>query len=196
VTEGARVGLFGKLPARGDFVRLGLPGSFTEPWDTWLQRALDAARRTMGERWLPAWLEAPVWRFSLPAWVCGQGAVLGLMIPSVDRVGRYFPLTVAAVYPTEKAVPSGAAADAWLDVCEVAGRMALEQDATPEQVAARLPAPEFAAGVPEEQALEQALWWTAGGPLVAATRFSLPGLPDPAGFAAMIDDSERTESPT
>ena len=189
---GARVGLFGKLPARGDFVRAGLPGSFIEPWDAWLQRAIDAARRTMGERWLPAWLEAPVWRFSLPPWVCGQGAVLGLMIPSVDRVGRYFPLTLAAVYPDGHGVVGGAAGDAWLDVCEAAGRMALEEDATPEEVVARLPVPEEGRGSPEEHSL----WWTAGGPLVAATRFSLPGLPDPAGFAAMIDDNERAEPPT
>ncbi len=189
MTEGARVGLFGKVPARGDFVRTGLPGSFIEPWDAWLQRALDAARRAMGERWLPAWLDAPVWRFFLPPWVCGPGAVLGLMVPSVDRVGRYFPLTVAAVYPAGQTAPGGAVGDAWLDVCEAAGRMALEQDATPEQVAARLPPPEYGTDAPEDHTL----WWTAGGPLVAATRFSLPGLPDPAGFAAMIDDGERAE---
>ena len=188
---GVRVGLFGKLPARGDFVRAGLPGSFIEPWDAWLQRALDAARRTMGERWLPAWLDAPVWRFSLAPWVCGQGAVLGLMVPSVDRVGRYFPLTLAAVYSEGHAAPGGAVGDAWLDVCEAAGRAALEQDETPEQVAARLPVPEDGTGPPEDHSL----WWTAGGPLVAPTRFSLPGLPDPAGFAAMIDDSERAEPP-
>jgi type VI secretion system protein ImpM len=192
VTEGARVGLFGKLPARGDFVRIGLPGSFIEPWDAWLQRGIDAARRTMGERWLPAWLEAPVWRFALPPGACGQEAVLGLMIPSVDRVGRYFPLTMAATYPADRTVPGGAAADVWLDACEAAGRMALEQDATPAQVVACLPAPEYGTVAPDDYAL----WWTAGGPLVAATRFSLPGLPDPAGFAAMIDDNERTESPT
>jgi type VI secretion system protein ImpM len=186
---GASVGLFGKLPARGDFVRVGLPGSFIEPWDAWLQRAIDAARRTMGERWLPAWLDAPVWRFSLPLWVCGPGAVLGLMIPSVDRVGRYFPLTLAAVYPEGRVAPGGATGDAWLDICEAAGRMALEEDATPEQVAARLPIPEDGT----EPGDDHSLWWTAGGPLVAPTRFSLPGLPDPAGFAAMIDDNERAE---
>ena len=33
-------GFWGKLPARGDFVRAGLPRSFVEPWDAWLQSAL------------------------------------------------------------------------------------------------------------------------------------------------------------
>jgi type VI secretion system protein ImpM len=189
MTERANVGLFGKLPARGDFVRVGLPGSFIEPWDAWLQRALEAARRTMGERWLPAFLEAPVWRFCLPPWACGPGAALGLMLPSVDRVGRYFPLTVAGVYPAGQSAPCGPAADAWLDRCEAAARLALEEDASPEEVRAQLPAPESSADAPDGDAL----WWTAGGPLVAAARFSLSGLPDPSGFAAMIDDGERAE---
>ena len=188
MTESTRVGLFGKLPTRGDFVRVGLPGNFIEPWDAWLQRALDAARRAMGERWLPAFLDAPVWRFCLPSWACGPGAVLGLMLPSVDRVGRYFPLTLAAVYPPGQTAPRGAAGEAWLDLCEAAGRTALEQDASAEQVAARLSSP-AADDAPEADAL----WWTAGGPLVAATRFSLTGLPDPAWYASMIDDREQTE---
>jgi type VI secretion system protein ImpM len=37
-----------------------------------------------------------VWRFALAAGVCGDGAYGGILVPSVDRVGRYFPLTVIA----------------------------------------------------------------------------------------------------
>ena len=186
----ARIGLFGKLPARGDFVRAGLPGSFIEPWDAWLQRAIAAARGRMGERWLPAWLDAPVWRFSLPPGACGAGAALGLMLPSVDRVGRYFPLTLAAVFPPGLPAADARAAVAWLDAAEGAGRTALEQDATPEQVTALLP-PLQAGAV---ASADDAIWWTSGGPHVAATRLELAGLPDPAGFAAMIDDAEQPEA--
>ena len=64
---------------------------------------------------MPAYLEAPVWRFALPPGMCGERAVLGLMLPSVDKAGRYFPLTFAALHPRGIAAASG---DAWLDVCE------------------------------------------------------------------------------
>jgi type VI secretion system protein ImpM len=41
-------------------------------------------------------LTGPVWRFVLSSGVCGDGAYAGILVPSVDRVGRYFPLTVIA----------------------------------------------------------------------------------------------------
>ena len=42
---GARTGLFGKLPAHGDFVRRHLPRSFVTPWDEWLWATRDGATR-------------------------------------------------------------------------------------------------------------------------------------------------------
>ena len=47
-------------------------------------------------RWLDTYLTGPVWRFVLAAGICGEGAYTGMLVPSVDRVGRYFPLTVIA----------------------------------------------------------------------------------------------------
>ncbi len=94
---GMAVGFYGKLPARGDFVRAGLPRDFTDRWDDWLQSVIAGSRALMGEAWLPAFLEAPVWRFALPPGMCGERAALGLMLPSVDKAGRYFPLTFAAL---------------------------------------------------------------------------------------------------
>jgi type VI secretion system protein ImpM len=171
------VGLFGKLPARGDFVRLGLPGDFVAAWDAWLARVLADSRARMGAAWLPAFLEAPVWRFALAPGLCGARAACGVWMPSVDRVGRYFPLTLAAMQP--------AAAPAWFDACEAAGRAALEQDATPEAVLDRLPPPRAEdAGGPASGSL----WWTAGGPRVAAQRRALPALPDGAEFARMLGE--------
>ena len=91
------VGFYGKLPARGDFVRAGLPRDFIDPWDGWLQSVMAGSRALMGDAWLPAFLEAPVWRFTLPPGMCGAQAAFGLMLPSVDRAGRYFPLTFAVL---------------------------------------------------------------------------------------------------
>jgi type VI secretion system protein ImpM len=179
--RGVDIGLFGKLPARGDFVRIGLPGRFVVPWDAWLQRVLAASRQRMGARWLPAFLEAPVWRFTLPPGACGGGAVLGLLMPSVDRVGRYFPLTLAAVFATGFGAPADAVP--WLDACETAGRKALDEDATPEEIARRMPLLR-AEEMPDAAAI--GAWWTEGGPRVAAARLTLAELPDAEQFAAML----------
>jgi type VI secretion system protein ImpM len=71
------MGFFGKLPARGDFLRVGLPRSFTDPLDDWLRRALAASRALFGERWAEVWEAAPIWRFALPPGACGPSPVTG-----------------------------------------------------------------------------------------------------------------------
>lgn len=178
-------GFYGKLPARGDFVRSALPRDFTDRWDAWLAPAIAGSRDAMGEDWLPAFLEAPVWRFALPAGLCGERAALGLMLPSVDRAGRYFPLTFAALFGNGAAPAND---PAWLDNCEAAGRAALEQDAGPEQLGAMLGVPDAAehAAAGTETGMMQSIWWTDGAPRVAATRFVLSGLPDASVYATMI----------
>lgn len=92
-------GLYGKLPARGDFIQRDLPRAFLDAWDDWLQQALSRSREHLGEGWLRHYLNSPVWRFVLSAGSCGSQPMAGLMMPSVDRVGRYFPLTLALPLP-------------------------------------------------------------------------------------------------
>ncbi len=41
----------------------------------------------------------PVWRFVLSPGLITAGAWVGVMAPSVDSVGRYFPLTLASALP-------------------------------------------------------------------------------------------------
>jgi type VI secretion system protein ImpM len=93
------VGFFGKLPSHGDFVRRRVSEAFVDVWDTWAQECLEASRITLGDRWLDVYLTSPVWRFLGAAGAAGPLPVMGLMAPSVDRVGRYFPLTVVAELP-------------------------------------------------------------------------------------------------
>jgi type VI secretion system protein ImpM len=92
-------GFFGKLPALGDFVQRRLPALFINPWDQWLQDAIAASRAELGESWLDLYLTSPVWRFALAPGVAGQASWAGVLMPSVDRVGRYFPLTLACPLP-------------------------------------------------------------------------------------------------
>ena len=95
------VGLFGKLPSRGDFVRRRVADAFVDAWDAWLRECLAASRDALGDRWLDIYLTSPAWRFALSAGTCGPVSVIGLMVPSVDRAGRYFPLTLVANLPPD-----------------------------------------------------------------------------------------------
>lgn len=87
-------GYYGKVPTHGDFVSGNLPRSFIDPWDTWLQQAMATSRQQIGENWLNNYLTAPPYHYILSPNICGEHIWLGVMIPSVDRVGRYYPLTL------------------------------------------------------------------------------------------------------
>jgi type VI secretion system protein ImpM len=92
-------GAFGKMPALGDFFRLRADPAFVSVWDTWLQEAMLVGRRALGPRWDDCYLTSPVWRFCLPKDVAGPTAIVGVLMPSIDRVGRQFPLTLMAGMP-------------------------------------------------------------------------------------------------
>ena len=102
------VGLFGKLPSHGDFLRRRASDAFVDAWDAWLRECLSESRATLGDRWLDVYLTSPAWRFVCAAGACGPAPVIGLMVPSVDRVGRYFPLTLVAELPEDVSPVSAA----------------------------------------------------------------------------------------
>jgi type VI secretion system protein ImpM len=78
-----------------------MPDESVGPWDVWLQSAIVASRAILGERWLDIYLTSPAWRFACEAGACGPAPLAGVMVPSVDRVGRYFPLTLMWRIPEE-----------------------------------------------------------------------------------------------
>jgi type VI secretion system protein ImpM len=95
------VGFYGKLPSHGDFLKRRVSDAFVGVWDGWLQECLAASRTALGDRWLDVYLTSPVWRFACAAGACGPAPIIGIMAPSVDRVGRYFPLTLVAELPRD-----------------------------------------------------------------------------------------------
>jgi len=123
-------GLYGKLPARGDFLTRRLDSAFVQDWDAWLQRTTAESRKRLGPQWLEYFLSAPVWRFVLPAGMYSKSAWVGLMLPSVDRVGRHFPLTVAACVGDDDidVLSTLARALPWLDSLEQLALQALLPD--------------------------------------------------------------------
>lgn len=89
------VGFYGKLPIVGDFINRRLPKDFINTLDQWMQQGISVSKEALAEEWLNLYLTSPIWRFAFQAGICGEGAWVGIMMPSVDKVGRYFPLILA-----------------------------------------------------------------------------------------------------
>jgi len=177
-------GAFGKLPCAGDFIRFDLPADFVEVWDTWLQGEIAAARDQWGARWQGCYMSAPIWRFSIAPAVAGGHGMIGILMASVDRVGRQFPLTLATVCPA----PHGAVhlnARAWFERLEDIALAALD-DLPLEALKGRLAgvAPPVAARVTP----------THGGSILAGAEDLAPALGTAPAFAAPAVWSARTES--
>lgn len=88
---------FGKVPGLGDFVHRHMPDVLKEQLDRWAQLRLQDFSIEHPEQWTEYYLSAPVWRFILGAAVTDISEprlLTGICMPSVDRVGRYFPLII------------------------------------------------------------------------------------------------------
>lgn len=135
----AGFGAFGKMPSVGDFFRINLPAGFVSAWDGWVQQTMLDVQAALGEAWDTRYMTAPIWRFSLAAGLAGPQKVLGVLMPSVDRVGRRFPLTLAA--PMETPGPAQLdhfAEDGLFARLEDLALDALEDDMTREALETRL----------------------------------------------------------
>lgn len=89
------LGLYGKLPSYGDFIHRNLPGNFLTAWDEWLQLFVASSKEQMGDSWLDIYLTSPIWRFVLSAGIVDENHWAGIVLPSVDQVGRYYPFSIA-----------------------------------------------------------------------------------------------------
>jgi len=125
--EGAP-GFFGKVTTHGDFVARRMAAGPQAMWDAWLQAALQGSREQLGRAWLETYLTSPVWRFMLAGGVVDGGAWAGVLMPSVDRVGRHFPLTIVAPVADGPALPEWlAASKGWYDSIEAAALSSLDE---------------------------------------------------------------------
>ena len=125
----SEAGFFGKLPGRGDFIGRHLPTAFLQPWDAWLQAAIARSRNQLGQSWRECYCTSPIWRFALGPGPCGPAGYAGILMPSVDRVGRYYPLTIAAPLASDRtllALPI--TGDTWFHQAEQIALAALDRD--------------------------------------------------------------------
>jgi len=121
-------GWYGKLITLGDFASRRLPGSVQQALDQWLSEVVDVSRTQLGDEWLQRYLDAPLQRFVLGPGVVPPGSGgpwwLGVLMPSCDNVGRYFPLLVLQ---SRTALPMGSEALDHLDLWwQRAGEAALQ----------------------------------------------------------------------
>lgn len=220
-------GFFGKLPSHGDFIDRGLARGFIQPWDDWLQRALAQSRLALAEDWLAHYMIAPIWRFVLAPGLCGDSAWQGILLPSVDRVNRHFPLTLALSRPAGSGlVQALLGSEAWYAHCEAIALQALSAGLDADNLYGHLaqlpplpmtptcmPGPDHGGPLawqlpwqPDPGGLLPAaglaialaetllalrgeplsLWATEGSERVGPCLLVHRGLPDPAGFTALL----------
>lgn len=144
-------GWYGKLPSLGDFASRRLSPDAVSFWDDWLCAAMLGLREAAQADWLPTYLAAPRWQFVLMPGALPEGldpgGAAGILMPSVDRVGRYFPLLI--LQPLGGLSPEQATAPAlwrWLAELDALAADALDQDWTVDQLEGALaaqPAPQL-----------------------------------------------------
>lgn len=139
-------GYFGKIPTLGDFVHQVLPQDFANGFHEWLQQSMAHGREALGDEFLTYYLNCPAWKFLMTAGVCGAQPVVGLTIPSVDRVGRYFNFTLATVLPQDcDPIAYALSNQIGFEQLEVAALDILEQDLSTQEIELRVRdiAPQF-----------------------------------------------------
>jgi len=204
VTPSASPGWFGKMPNLGDFVSRRLPHEFIRGWDEWLQSGMAKARTELGAAWPARYLVAPVRRFWLAPGLLGDTSWAGVLMPSVDGVGRYFPLTIAAAV-TGLDLAAVLAAGPWFRAIDAAGRKVLDVNFSVDDLeselaqVAPLPVDAPADGAQARQLAEAwlapdrkreiSLWWC--GDATQASQFEcFDSLPPPSAFGSLLLEPE------
>ena len=141
-------------------------------WEAWHAGRrigkFDAARQ---RAWRPAFLKAPIWRFWLGSELCGE-TIIGAFMPSLDAVGRYFPLTVFVRAGDARALPPPEfeAQTAWFTTAEDFLLATLEPETTYESVVAALDRLEIPSDAVPPFARRGALALSDGSILIEAAR--------------------------
>jgi type VI secretion system protein ImpM len=174
----ASPGFFGKIPSRGDFISRRLAATLAGSWDNWLGMLTLSAKEAAAEDWPEVWLTAPLWQFVLGADLAPEAGAAGVIIASVDRVGRMFPFSIIG---PAIGIPN----DSWFDTAEELILSALDDAFDPNILDAALtqlgPPPAGAAIAPN-----QSLWRCRGSDRVDPTNALLDGLPSRQAAASMV----------
>jgi type VI secretion system protein ImpM len=124
-------GWYGKVPSLGDFASRRLPDGFVNIWDEWLERSLARLQQSRGN----ARCEFAVHRFWIGPRLLSAASWAGVIAPSFDRVGRRFPLTIAApLAPEPSSLAAALNAPDWYAAMEDLARRTVEHRLPVEQM--------------------------------------------------------------
>ncbi|MGE3634924.1 MAG: type VI secretion system-associated protein TagF, partial [Sandaracinaceae bacterium] len=155
------VGLFGKIPSKGDFVRHNVADDAARSFEQWVQESNDSLRGAGGQ--MP---EQPIRAIFTPP---GSGkTVVALLVPSQDKVGRKFPVVFFALAEASETPTSFSRLPVrfarFLDAAAELGRSASHMELDPLKAAlAALPLP----GQPERAHADEVVEKTLAHPLAA-----------------------------
>lgn len=159
-------GFYGKLPSRGDFVSRGLPRAFLDPWTAWMNDGLRACGQLGGGTAFAMKADAAPWNFSLAPGFAGPSAAAGFFLPSRDRVGREYPLTVVVLLPQCTTMPNPEVLEDWFQANALCASTALADIASPDALFETLSKTTDFAPVAD---CNDSIFWTLGGRLVMAS---------------------------
>lgn len=97
-----KVEAFGKIPSQGDFVRTPSPSEQILAFEAWLTRAMERGDERGGEAFKAAFQAGPALGFVWSGVMekkKERALVGGVIQPSVDAVGRRFPIVIGAPLP-------------------------------------------------------------------------------------------------
>jgi type VI secretion system protein ImpM len=124
---------YGKISSLGDFAHRRMSPQLRELCDEWLSRAVTDSRDRLGASWLDTYLTAPLWRFAWAPGIVDERWWFGVLMPSCDNVGRYFPLIV--LEPLDPPPADATALDhleRWYDHLARAALQTLHEQASPD----------------------------------------------------------------
>ena len=102
-----KTGFYGKLPSNGDFLSRNLSHDVTISIDEWFQISMTQLRHRLPD-WSYFFNASPSWFFIVPCNFFSPKAYVGYITPSIDRVGRCFPLIVLKEMSKDAIFSSGA----------------------------------------------------------------------------------------
>ena len=209
------VGFCGKLPSHGDFVTRRVPAPLLRQWEEWADATTAAIREHLAGDWPGIYLNSPIWRFAVSGNCCGDRPFVGVTMPSVDRVGRYHPLTIlAALEPTACTAAVAVKSGSWYADMEAIALSALEDEFSFDEFDARLAGAAIPSGTPvarfgtdrretstgafdpavsgvlgtilDAKSIPYSLWWTVDNDGQSDLYYGYIGLPAPEDFRDLM----------
>ncbi|CDZ49592.1 type VI secretion system-associated protein TagF [Neorhizobium galegae] len=201
-SDADRIGFFGKLPTHGDFVWTGLGRKLHGAIDAWLQSSLEAIQAEFGGQWERRFRSMPSWRFIVEQDLWVPATVAGVIVPSLDRVGRSFPLVVAAQLHGFSGDPRSLCLDdTWFvateGLAETSARRDFDIDTfTTNLKQLRPPRPgQFYDGVePSSFTQPGTFWWRMNSEDRRMRGFRVSGAPGPSDFLKLFAEDAAREA--